>query len=87
MTTITIEKAQQELPELVKRALKGEEIVIVGADQQTVRLSAVSPPSFDAETARRRGYGVMKGKFIVGPEFFEPLSDEESGFGDDKGST
>lgn len=87
MTTITIEKAQEKLPELVKRALDGEEIIIESADRQTVRLSAVPPPSFDAETARRRGYGVMKGKFIVGPEFFEPLSDEECGFGDDKGST
>ncbi len=84
MTTITLQKAQQDLAVLVKRALAGEEIVIETDDRQ-VRLSPVpAPPVFDAETARRRGYGVLKGKLVVGPEFFEPLSDEECGLGGDK---
>jgi len=82
MTTITLQKAQQDLAVLVKRALAGEEIVIETDDRQ-VRLSPVPTP-FDAETARRRGYGVLKGKLVVGPEFFEPLSDEECGLGGDE---
>jgi antitoxin (DNA-binding transcriptional repressor) of toxin-antitoxin stability system len=84
MTTITLQKAQQDLAVLVKRALAGEEIVIETDDRQ-VRLSPVPvPPAFDAATARRRGYGVLKGKLVVGPEFFEPLSDEECGLGSDE---
>ena len=84
MTTITLEKAQQDLLALVKRALAGEDIVIEVNDQK-VRLTQVpTPPSFDEATARRRGYGVLKGKLVVGPEFFEPLSDEECGVGADE---
>jgi len=77
MTAITLQKAQQDLAVLIKRALAGEEIVIETDDRQ-VRLSPVpAPPTFDAATARRRGYGALKDKLVVGPEFFEPLSDEE----------
>ena len=88
MTTITLEKAQQDLPLLVNRALAGEEIVIAAGDR-LVRL-APSPAArpeesgFNEATARRRGYGSMKGQLVVGPEFFEPLSDEECGYGDSK---
>ena len=82
MITITLEKAQQDLPALVRRALAGEDIVIE-FDDQKIRLAQVpAPPSFDEATARRRGYGVLKGKLVVGPEFFEPLSDEECGVSD-----
>jgi antitoxin (DNA-binding transcriptional repressor) of toxin-antitoxin stability system len=81
MTTITLQKAQQDLPILVERALAGEEIVIETNDKQ-VRLSPVlGSPAFDAANARRRGYGAMQGKLVVGPEFFDPLSDEECGLG------
>ena len=79
MTTITILSAQSDLPGLVKRAFAGEEIVIE-ADDRCVRLLPVSAqPEFDAETARKRGFGVLKGKLSTGPEFFEPLSDAECG--------
>jgi antitoxin (DNA-binding transcriptional repressor) of toxin-antitoxin stability system len=87
MATITLENAQQDLPLLLKRALAGEEIVIEVGDR-LVRLTprpAVS--SFNEATARRRGYGSMKGHLVVGPEFFEPLSDEECGYGDGKEPT
>jgi antitoxin (DNA-binding transcriptional repressor) of toxin-antitoxin stability system len=86
MTTITLDKAQQDLPDLIKRVLAGEEIVIE-AGGRLVRL-APSPVEvgFNEATARRRGYGSMKGQLIVGPEFFEPLSDEECGYGDGKDS-
>ena len=67
------------MPALVKRALAGEDIVIQ-VDDQKVRLAEVqAPPTSDEATARRRGYGVLRGKLVVGPEFFEPLSDEDCG--------
>ena len=34
-------------------------------------------PRFDEATARRRGYGSMKGQFEVPDSFFEPLPDDE----------
>ena len=72
------------MPALVKRALAGEDIVIQ-VDDQKVRLAQVPvPPTFDEATARRRGYGVLRGKLVVGPEFFEPLSDEDCGTGGDE---
>ena len=84
MTTVTLEKAQQDLPALIKRALSGEEVVIEAGDQK-VRLSPMpSVPAFDGVTAQRRGYGVLRDQLVVGPEFFEPLSDEESGLGSDE---
>ncbi len=84
MTTITLQKAKQDLAILVQRALAGEEILIETDDRQ-VRLSPVpAPPAFDAETAQRRGYAVLKGKLVVGPEFFEPLSNDECGLGGDE---
>ena len=83
MTTVSLEKAQQDLPELIKRVMAGEDIVIE-ADGQLVRLApAPAVPEFDETTARRRGYGSLKGQLVVGPEFFEPLSDEECGVADD----
>ncbi len=77
MTTVTIEKAQQDLPQLVKRALAGEEIVIE-VENELVRL-ALCPAGlrFDESVARRRGYGSMKGQFEAGDAFFEPLPEDE----------
>ncbi len=77
MTTVTIEKAQQDLPHLVKRALAGEEIVIE-VENELVRL-ALCPagPRFDEAAARRRGYGSMKGQFEVTDAFFEPMPEDE----------
>jgi antitoxin (DNA-binding transcriptional repressor) of toxin-antitoxin stability system len=84
MTKVTLEKAQQDLPALVRRVLAGEEIVIE-ADGMAVRLAPCPTESeFDAEVARRRGYGVLKGHLVVGPEFFEPLPGEECGHVDEK---
>lgn len=88
MTTITLEKAQQELPGLVKRALAGEEIVIESAGAAAVRLAPVEPardqPAQSGESYR--GRGALKGLLVVGPEFFEPLSDEECGVGSEPGA-
>jgi antitoxin (DNA-binding transcriptional repressor) of toxin-antitoxin stability system len=88
MTTITLEKAQQELPGLVKRALAGEEIVIETAGAAAVRLAPIEPMSDQTALtgASYRGRGVLKGQLVVGPEFFEPLSDEECGVGNEPGA-
>jgi antitoxin (DNA-binding transcriptional repressor) of toxin-antitoxin stability system len=78
MTTVTLEKAQNDLPCLVARALAGEEIVIAADGVAAVKLAPISTlPVFDEATARARGYGSMKGQFDVPDSFFEPLPDDE----------
>lgn len=84
MPTVTLEKAQQDLPLLVERALAGEDIVISAGDRLVRLAPSPAEPGFNEATARRRGYGSMKEQLVVGPEFFEPLSDEECGYGDGK---
>lgn len=81
MTTVTLDKAQEQLPGLVKRALEGEEIVIEGPDESAVRLAPVAkgPTAPPPSGKSHRGRGALKGQLVVGPEFFEPLSDEECG--------
>ena len=92
MTTITLEQAQLDLPRLVERALGGEEVVIVVGGKR-IKLVPSTPArelaeaKFDEETARRRGYGAFAGQFEVPDSFFEPLSDEECGYGPDRGGT
>jgi antitoxin (DNA-binding transcriptional repressor) of toxin-antitoxin stability system len=88
MTTITLEKAQQDLPLLVKRALAGEEIVIEAAGAAAVRLAPVAPAEDRPVPSGTsyRGRGALKGQLVVGPEFFEPLSDEECGVGSEPGA-
>ena len=84
MPTIPLEKAQQDLPLLVNRALAGEEIVIAAGDRLVRLAPSPAETGFNEATARRRGYRSMKGQLVVGPEFFEALSDEECGYGDGK---
>jgi antitoxin (DNA-binding transcriptional repressor) of toxin-antitoxin stability system len=87
MTTITIEKAQEDLPELVKRALAGEEILIEAAGVAAIKLAPIGPAANGTAVpgVSYRGRGVLKGKLVVGSEFFEPLTDEECGVGGAKG--
>jgi antitoxin (DNA-binding transcriptional repressor) of toxin-antitoxin stability system len=87
MTTITLDKAQQDLPAIVKRVLAGEEILI-GTPGSEVKLTPLHTTQLHtADSAQEdrqlgssyRGRGALKGQLVVGPEFFEPLSDEECG--------
>jgi antitoxin (DNA-binding transcriptional repressor) of toxin-antitoxin stability system len=83
MITITLEKAQQDLPILVERALAGEEIVIEAAGVAAVRLAPIAPVAHQPvpSGASYRERGALEGQLVIGPEFFEPLSDEECGVG------
>jgi len=76
---MTLEKAQ----------LAKEEIVI-GAQDPAVRLTPVTtaPSRPDAEAPIRATVGMarLRVSSSVGPEFFEPLSDEECGSGRDPGT-
>ena len=71
MITVTVHAAKTQLSKLIARAEAGEEVIIARGKKPVVRLVPVE----DAKP--RRQFGAMKGKVWVGPEFFEPLPEEE----------
>jgi antitoxin (DNA-binding transcriptional repressor) of toxin-antitoxin stability system len=73
MKTVGIHEAKTNLSRLIKKACMGEEVIIAsGKDKDPlVRLVPV------AGRKGRRKLGVLKGKLVVGPEFFEPLPPDE----------
>jgi prevent-host-death family protein len=71
MKTVTIHKAKTNLSRLIREARNGEDIVIASRSEPMVRLTPISG------TQGKRKPGRLKGKFKVGPEFFEPLPPEE----------
>jgi antitoxin (DNA-binding transcriptional repressor) of toxin-antitoxin stability system len=68
-TTIVIEK-ETLLAELVKRVEAGEEVVIAREHGPVAKLVRVDTP-------KKRRFGRYKGQIKVGPEFFEPLPEDE----------
>ncbi|MYK58864.1 MAG: type II toxin-antitoxin system Phd/YefM family antitoxin [Rhodospirillaceae bacterium] len=72
MATVTVHAAKTHLSKLIKRVEAGEEIVIARGDRPVVRLVP-----YAAKVDKSKGFGSMKGLIDVGPEFFEPLPDEE----------
>ena len=71
MATVTIHDAKNNLLNLVKNAAAGEEIIITARGKPIARLVAFETPK------RKRDPGSLKGKLHVGPEFFEPLPNDE----------
>jgi antitoxin (DNA-binding transcriptional repressor) of toxin-antitoxin stability system len=73
MLTATIFEAKTNLSELLRRAQLGEEVQITsGRERKPVaRLVAIDP----APASRRIGF--LKGRGTVGPEFFDPLPEDE----------
>ena len=68
--TISIRDAQSNLREWVKRALKGDEIIIADADQPLVRLV----PVFRGDQPRVAG--LNEGQIWTSDDFDQPLPDE-----------
>ena len=71
MKTVTIHQAKTNLSRLIEKACRGEEIIIARGSDPVVRLVPIGGKN------GRRQLGILKGKLIVGKEFFEPLPPEE----------
>ncbi|MBZ5493917.1 MAG: type II toxin-antitoxin system prevent-host-death family antitoxin [Acidobacteriia bacterium] len=71
MKTFTIHEAKTNLSKLIEQACQGEEVVIARGPEPVVRLVPI------ADVKGRRQPGALRGKLHAGPEFFEPLADEE----------
>jgi prevent-host-death family protein len=68
---VSIHAAKTHLSRLVARAEAGEEIVIARGRKPVVKLVPVEAPK------PKRVPGRWKGIISIGPEFFEPMSEEE----------
>lgn len=71
MTTVTIHKAKTHLSKLIEQVERGEEVVIARGKEPVARLVPF------AQEQPKRGFGSMRGKASIGPEFWEPLPEEE----------
>ena len=72
MPTFSLKAAAAQLPKLIARAEAGEEIIIArGAKPVAMIVAVQSKPKV------KRQFGRLKGLGEVGPEFFEPLPEEE----------
>jgi antitoxin (DNA-binding transcriptional repressor) of toxin-antitoxin stability system len=71
MDTVTIDIAETTLSELLERVEAGEEIALTRGKQPIAKLTPFRP------SGAGRRFGALKGKISVGPEFFEPLLEQE----------
>lgn len=70
-TVVTVHQAKTNLSQLLKKANDGEEVIIARGSQPVARLVPFG------EINGKRQPGALKGQLTVGPEFFEPLPDDE----------
>jgi prevent-host-death family protein len=68
--TINIQEAQTNLREWVKRALEGDEVIIVEADKPLVRLVPIT------RIDQPRVAGLNQGEIWASDDFDQPLPDE-----------
>ena len=71
MPIYTMHFAKTHLSDLVARAEAGEEVILARGDKPAARLVPV--PTLEP----RRRPGRLRGRIAVGPEFFDPLPEEE----------
>jgi prevent-host-death family protein len=71
MATVTIHAAKTQLSKLIERAERGEEVIIARGKTPVARLVPY------AGEQPKRGFGSMRGRASIGPEFWEPLPEEE----------
>jgi antitoxin (DNA-binding transcriptional repressor) of toxin-antitoxin stability system len=72
MPMFTLKTAAAQLPKLIARAETGEEIIIARGTKPVAMIVALQ-----SKPREKRQFGRLKGLGKVGPEFFEPLPEEE----------
>jgi len=68
--TVTIHAAKTHLSQLLAEVEAGATIVIARDKTPVARLVPIAPKV-------ERCFGAMRGKIAIGPEFFEPLPEDE----------
>ena len=72
MPMFTLKAAAAQLPKLIARAEAGEEIIIARGTKPVAMIVSIQ-----AKSKGKRQFGRLKGLVKIGPEFFEPLPEEE----------
>jgi prevent-host-death family protein len=67
VSVVTIHQAKTNLSRLIKKVSAGEEVIIARGSKPVAKLVPVG------EVKGKRQPGALKGKLVVGPEFFKPL--------------
>jgi len=67
---VSVDTAKTHLSKLLARVEAGEVITIARGKTPVAKL-------VPAVRKGKREFGAVRGKFTIGPEFFEPLPDEE----------
>lgn len=70
MATFTIHAAKTKLSKLIARAETGEDTVLARGRKPIARIVPI-------QSKPKRQFGRLKGKGSIGPEFFEPLPEDE----------
>jgi prevent-host-death family protein len=71
MTSVTIDQVKTQLPQLIERVERGEEVIITRNNEPVARLVPHIP------ARPKRGFGSMRGKAWLDESFREPLPDDE----------
>ena len=71
MKQVTVHAAKTNLSKLIDAAMAGEEIIIAKGNRPVVKLVAIPQGKFKL--------GILAGQVGKGPDFFEPMSEEELG--------
>jgi prevent-host-death family protein len=71
METVTIHTAKTTLSQLLARVEAGEEIILARGKDPIAKLVPFRP-----QPPKRR-FGALRGTIRIGPEFFEPLPEQE----------
>ena len=70
-SVVTIHEAKTNLSRLLQKASNGEDVIIARGSKPVARLVPIG------EIKGQRRPGSLKGKLLVGREFFEPLPVDE----------
>jgi prevent-host-death family protein len=69
---VTVHEAKTHLSRLLEQVERGQEIVVSRGRTPVARIIPV-----DRATQGGRRFGALRGQVVVGPEFFDPLSERE----------
>jgi prevent-host-death family protein len=69
MQQFNLDEAKTHLAELIDAAIKGEEVIIVKNENESVQIVAIAKP------LRKPQFGSAKGLFTISEDFDEPLED------------
>jgi prevent-host-death family protein len=83
MTTVTIHQAKTHMSRLLVRVEAGEEIIIARRNAEIAKIVPLHPKKKpDRELGWLAHQNPKDGRSIIGPAFWEPLSDAETGIAD-----